>query len=39
MSFMMIKDKSPEIYIGEFIIIIRDCVKLLGIKIGSRLYF
>ena len=33
----MTKDKSSEIHIGEFIIKISNCEKLLGIKIDSKL--
>ena len=39
MSLITTKDKSTEIHIGESIIKISACEKLLGIKIDSLLYF
>ena len=39
MSLVMTKDKSLEIHIGETIIKIGDCEKLLGVKIDLKLHF
>ena len=38
MSLIMTKDKSSEIYIGEFIVKSSDCEKVPGIKIDSKLH-
>ena len=35
----MTKDKSSEIYIGEYIIKCSDCKNLLGIKTDSKIPF
>ena len=39
MSFIMVKDKSSEIRIGEFIVKNSGCEKVLRIKIDLKLHF
>ena len=39
MSLIMVKDKSSEIHIGEFIVKNSGCENVLGIKIDLKLHF